>query len=268
MTKKQEVEKLVKLIRPYPIQYLYKYRAMDSSTGLQGIFEERKVFLNDAAKFNDPFECRPYLTVDGSSIAQTAFLEELTKDRFPNASRAEIKNLMRGKGAFLRDHGKLRKAYDEFVTTVGIYCLSEKKDDLLMWAHYSDSHRGLCLEFEASTEGSLFWEAFRVVYQDEYPIVNMMRIGEAEEFRKALLTKSTHWAYEQERRVLKMEDEGGAGDYYFPPAALTGVIFGALMSSRDKEIVKNWIKAYPSEIAIYQATLNGHGYQLDVNKIT
>jgi hypothetical protein len=267
MTKKQEAEILVKLIRPYPIGYLYKYRSM-ASMGLQDIFEKKKVFFNDATKFNDPFECRPHLTVDGSPLARAAFLKELTRDRFPNASRAEIKKLMRGKGAFLMDQDKLRKACNEFVATVGIYCLSEKKDDLLMWAHYSQAHRGLCLEFEASTERSLFWEAFRVVYQEAYPIVNMMRIGEAEEFRKALLTKSTHWAYEQERRVLKMEDEGGAGDYYFPPAALTGVIFGALMSSRDKETIKNWIQAYPSEIAIYQATLNEHRYQLDVSKIT
>jgi hypothetical protein len=266
MTKRQETEKLVKLIRPYPVQCLYKYRSM-ASTGLNDIFEKRKVFLNNATKFNDPFECRPHLIVDGSSLERAAFLKELAKDRFPNADRAEIMRLVRGKDAFLTDQGKLRKAYSGFVATVGIYCLSEKKDDILMWAHYSDAHKGLCLEFEASTEGSLFWEAFKVVYQEEYPIVNMMRIGEAEEFRKALLTKSTHWAYEQERRVLKMENEGGAGSYDFPPAALTGVIFGALMSSGDKETIRNWVKAYPSEIAIYQATVNGHRYQLDVNKI-
>lgn len=267
MTRKREAEKLIELISHSPVRYLYKYRSM-ASRGLKDIFEKRKVFFNDATKFNDPCECRPHLAVDVNLLSQEVYLKKLAKERFPNARGAEIKELIREKKVFLKDQAKLRKTYNEFVSTVGIYCLSEKKDDLLMWAHYSDAHRGLCLEFEASTEGSFFWEAFRVVYQEDYPVVNMMRMGEAEEFCKALLTKSTHWSYEQERRILKTKYEGGAGDYYFPPAALTGVIFGALMNSEDKETIKNWIKAYPSEISIYEATLNGHRYQLDIGKIT
>lgn len=32
----------------------------------------------------------------------------------------------------------------------GIACFSAKVDDLLMWSHYADGHRGFCLEFEGS----------------------------------------------------------------------------------------------------------------------
>jgi hypothetical protein len=266
MATRDEVEKLLKAIRPYPVQHLYKYRSM-TSKGLQDIFKKRKVFLNNATKFNDPFECCPQLTVDRDSRKQKEYLKKLTTERFPGASRAEVRRLMRGKSAFLTDQGRLRNAYNEFIATVGVYCLSEKKDDLLMWAHYSDAHRGLCIEFDATEEGSLFWEAFAVVYQQDYPIVNMMRMGEPDQFRRALLTKSEHWAYERERRVLKAEYEGGVGEYLFPPVALTGVIFGALMSCEDKETVKSWLRSYPLEIPTYQASLNGQRYQLDISKI-
>lgn len=267
MINKQEAKILAKIIRPYPIRHLYKYRSMHSE-GLEDIFEKRQVFLSDATKFNDPFESKPQIIVDKSSLKRKAFLKELTKNHFPTANKAEINELMREKLKSLTNKDELIKTYNNFVSKIGIYCLSEKNDDLLMWAHYSDAHRGLCLEFEAFTEGSFFWEAFSVIYQEDYPIVNIMRIEKADEFRKALLTKSTHWDYELERRVLKMENEGGPGVYNFPPERLTGVIFGALMEDRDKETVKSWIKAYPSEIAIYQAALNGQKYQLDVNKIT
>jgi len=271
MTKTGEIKKLIEIIRPYQVPYLYKYHSMDSSVAverLHDVFQNRRVFLNDATKFNDPFECKPFLIVDGSSLARTEYLKELTKDRFPNATKGQIKKLIRGKTALLTDKGRLEKVYSQFVATVGIYCLSEKKDDLLMWAHYSDSHRGLCLEFRASEEGSFFWEVFKVIYQDDYPVVNMMRVGEPEEFRKALLTKSAHWSYEQEWRILKMEDEGGPGSYHFPPEALTGVIFGALMKSKDKEMVRDWLRTYPSTVSVYQASLNGKRYQIEMAKIS
>jgi DUF2971 family protein len=32
----------------------------------------------------------------------------------------------------------------------GFLSLSERRDDLLMWAHYAEMHRGVCLEFDAS----------------------------------------------------------------------------------------------------------------------
>jgi len=263
MLQRKEAEKLVQVIRPYPVEYLYKYRSM-TSMGIENVFRKMQIFLTDVTKFNDPFECRPVLTFHQSSHKREIYLKQLTKERFPNADKRALKKLMKGKGPLLTNQRTLRRAYDDFVSTVGIYCLSEKNDDLLMWAHYSDSHRGLCLGFDSSKEGTLFWEAFKIVYQEDYPTVNLMAMDRGEEFRKALLTKSVHWTYEQERRIIKMEDEGGAGLYTFSPQLLLSVIFGALMSSQDKELVMKWIKDFPTKISLYQASLNERKYQLDI----
>ena len=267
MAGRNEVEELVKIIRPYPVGYLYKYRSM-ASVGLEEHFCQGKIYLNDATRFNDPFECRPALTFHQSPLKRKMLLREMTKHRFPNADKRTMKKLMKGKGYLLTDPVALARAYGGFVSTVGIYCLSEKNDDLLMWSHYSDSHRGLCLQFDASADRTIFWEAFKVIYQEDYPVVNIMDMGKGEEFRKALLTKSAHWTYEQERRVLRMEQEGGPGYYQFSPELLTGVIFGALMTAEDKKTVTHWIKAYPTRISIHQAALNGSKYQLDINRVS
>ena len=267
MTQRQEVEELIRIIRPYAPPYLYKYRSM-TSAGLEEVFQQRKIYLNDATKFNDPFECRPALTFHQSSLKREILLKEMTKHRFPNVDKRTVKKLMKGKAPLLTNPTTLRLAYEGFVKTVGIYCLSEKNDDLLMWSHYSDCHRGLCLQFKTSMETPLFWEAFKVIYQDEYPIINVMDMGKAEEFRKALLTKSTHWAYEEEWRILKMEKEGGPGYYPFSPDSLSGIIFGALMSNKDKNPLIDWTEKYPTKIALYQATLNGSRYQLDIKEIS
>ncbi len=31
--------------------------------------------------------------------------------------------------------------------TIGILCFTEKNDNLLMWSHYANSHKGFVLEF-------------------------------------------------------------------------------------------------------------------------
>ena len=35
------------------------------------------------------------------------------------------------------------------MTACGITCLSEVKDDLLMWSHYGGKYKGFCLEFDS-----------------------------------------------------------------------------------------------------------------------
>ena len=51
-----------------------------------------------------------------------------------------------------------------------------------MWAH-SGLTKGLCIEFDASDEGGFFWEAFKVLYQEEYRAVDVMKIGKPDESR-------------------------------------------------------------------------------------
>ena len=263
MSQRKEAEKLVELIRPYTPKHLYKYRSINSR-GVKDIFLKQKVYFTDSTNFDDPFECRPILTFHKSSLKREKVLKDLTKDKFPSADKRTIKKLMRGKKHLLTDQHTLRNAYDAFVKTIGIYCLSEKNDDLLMWSLYSDSHRGFCIEFDPSPEHTLFWEAFKVIYWEEYPTVNIMDIGKADEFRKALLTKSIHWKNQEEWRILRTEQEGGPGLKNFSPELLTGVIIGALMCDEDKNILLNWINQYPTKINIYQAKLNTQRYQLDI----
>jgi hypothetical protein len=134
----------------------------------------------------------------------------------------------------------------------------------LMWSLYSDSHRGFCLEFDSSIEGTLFGEAFKVTYSSEYPTVNVMDIAKAEEFQKALLTKFIGWDNQKEWRILKTEQEGGPSHYRFSPSLLTGLIFGALMGVGDKKTILKWVDKFPTEILLYQACLNRKQYQVDI----
>jgi len=79
---------------------------------------------------------------------------------------------------------------------------------LFQWA------QGVCLEFDAIHDAlfidrMLFGQAIKVIYSEKRPVLNVIDIGEPKEYQKALLTKSTHWCYEEEWRIIKTPGEGG-----------------------------------------------------------
>jgi len=145
--------------------------------------------------------------------------------------------------------------------------LAEVPDDILMWSHYSNSHQGICLQFKADKESSIIWEAFKVTYQNNYPEINTMDIGDTTQFFNLVATKSNHWKYEKERRIIKTEEEGGSNTYTFEPELLTGVVLSAKISANDEKKVLSWVERSRSDINIYRAKLNSKKYGLDIKGI-
>jgi len=243
------------------------------SQELEGIFTRRQIYLPRPIDFNDPFECRPRLTVYNSGLKRQSFIRERVRKIFPPNERKARKELMKEYDRRLRSSPEIiESAYEEFVKTTGLYCLSEKNDDILMWSHYSNGHRGLCVEFDAIIDAAfsgmmLFGQALKVNYREERPTLNVMAIGQPTEYQKALLTKSNHWDYEEEWRVIKTEPEGGPGVRHFRPEVLTGVIFGALISTEDKQQIMDWISKYPTKIVLYQARIDETKYKLNIEPI-
>ncbi|MBI4795800.1 MAG: DUF2971 domain-containing protein [Deltaproteobacteria bacterium] len=247
------------------------------SQELEGIFTKREIFLPKPIDFNDPFECRPKLTVYNSGLKRQQFIRARVRNMMPCNNRKARKALMRDYNRILRDRPEhIDNAYERFLETTGLYCLSEKKDDILMWSHYSSGHKGLCIEFDPILDARiggmiLFGQALKVIYSEERPIVNVMAFVMASdqptEYKKALLTKSNHWEYEEEWRVIKTEREGGPGIRHFRPEILTGVIFGALISPENKQKIMEWVSRYPTKIVLYQAIIDETKYKLNIEPI-
>lgn len=263
--RREEAIKMITKTRPYPLDKLYRFRAFDLNR-LESFFNKREIYFPNPTQFNDPFESKPILKLHNSRLKRDKFLIDLLKEKHPEFDK-------RGRRRFLKKHRRnipfltsqngIMHVYENFLKATGILSLSEKNDDILMWAHYADSHQGICLEFDAATEGTFFWESFKVIYQDEYPTVNIMAIGQGEEYTKALLTKSTHWEYEQEWRIIKCEEDGGPGVHHFDPKLLTGIILGARINEKNKLQLFEWVDNFPTKIKLFQAELSGKRFALD-----
>lgn len=111
----------------------------------------------------------------------------------------------------------INEKLDAIKDTALISCFSKRNDSILMWSHYADSHRGVCLEFEKPKQE----EFAEVEYTNKRPTIKMYNlfstyiahdfIGkkiEAEGFKyakdliKPFFIKSTDWSYEEEIRCL------------------------------------------------------------------
>lgn len=251
----------------------YKYRSMAEAGVIKWV--ERIVLHNElyfapAKTFNDPFDLRPVFSFDAPKAMQVKEYERLSKRYEPGLNReqrrAQAKEVV--KNSLSR---KNIKATEEVIQTqharvlnedVGVYCVSTKHDDILMWSHYADYHRGICLEFDG--EAQLMAHAHRVLYSQKRVPIYAYSDDKDASMTKALLTKSVHWEYEKEWRLINYQS--GPGTVKFRPENLTGIVIGALASEDTVALIKQWVKARSRALDIYQASLSKTDYALEIKK--
>ncbi|MGD0216615.1 MAG: DUF2971 domain-containing protein [Desulfobaccales bacterium] len=262
MTKEKQI------VAIYNVPHLYRYRSMKDKE-LEGVFKNLELYMANPTMFNDPFECRPNIIIHDGRLSKELYIKQSAKRAKlkHNLTKHQENNLVREYRLILNDIHRMEEIYETFVVETGIYCLSAINNNILMWSHYSEGHRGLCLEFDTRNNINLFDVALKVSYSERYPSIDILKMGYEDEYRKAFLTKSKHWEYEQEWRILKPDSLGGPGKHFFPPELLTGVIFGALITDDDKNKVLDWVKNYPTKLNLYQAKISREKYQLDIEPI-
>lgn len=269
--------------RIVPPKHLYKYRAINEFT--ERLITQQEIYAAAPKEFNDPFEAKPVFEMDLNSPAgKEWFMDRAKRHGIKNPSkrlqlfreaqrRFEVKPVTTESAGF-------QNLYD---SGIGIYCLTEEKANLLMWPHYADSHRGICLEFETA-----LWPfnlAFPVRYSDEYPRINRAVESAYETLNKSLLTKSTCWSYEREWRIImrnpseqqlrslgeRSDDHArwtraqhGPGIYNFPREALTKVIFGLRSGAAEKDKVRAWIAKAGLTIRFAEAQQDQERFEIHV----
>ncbi len=245
---------------------LFKYQPVNAKT-LENL-KLRKLWFSAPSAFNDPFDCSVDVVLkdfegedldrawayakSGADIAPD--LEaQLATDSMPNEA---FKDLLNRSAAQVLTQPELVAQRKQ----IGVACFSAKNDDLLMWAHYADGHRGFCMEFDASREP--FSRAEPVVYRDAIPPVNLLDVLDKKSTGPDVLeimfrTKYECWRYEEEWRVLHAE---AGTEYTYPYELLTGVYFGLEMSSGQKDMVAQLLLG--SQVHLYEMGRGDDGFSV------
>lgn len=246
----------------------YRYRSMkpDAQLSVQRTLFHNELRLAEASGFNDPFDMRGVFTQAAAPAVQSEECLRLSRKFNPDLTEAQhqiaVDEMMQSLSPDRIEattHLMQMRCNQDLTTTVGVLCLSETSDEILMWSHYADCHEGICLEFNGSFE--LMAEAQPVQYEESRPLIDVHVDSKDAILQKHFLTKAKQWAYEREWRVIR---PGGVGMVTFPPEMLTGIIIGARARRSTLETVVRWWRERPQPITLHRAVPSRTEFKLDI----
>lgn len=191
---------------------LYKYYP-DSELCWNSV-KNNQMWYSAPCNFNDVFDCD--VSIDGKKIFDKT-LKLFPDKRGIRPGSKMWKDLRSTVNQQLRT---LRTAFDELRSTTGVSCFSESDDSLLMWAHYANHHRGICVEYDLlEINQALRFTAVPVIYSEQRTCFNSLELqdqrikDDAERLLVLSLTSKSHeWSYEKEWRIIR--DDGACGDLW------------------------------------------------------
>lgn len=264
---------------------LYKY----FPPGRIEVLRNRRIRFTQPADFNDPFEFKPVIGEIASDDNVRAYVEKnfdkmiyeelakygaivpaFPKELFPGFIAAQKKNLPDlFKALSPQVIDAIRPKLAELLNRhVGVLCLSEVRDSLLMWGHYTSNHCGFVVGFDTDspffstrrTESDEFGFLRKVKYSQHRPHVTLANSDSVIWFEQ----KSHEWAYEKEWRILRVLHDAtlviqrkpfSIHLFEFPAAAVREIIIGTRASTALRDEIKSLRSNFPHPVSF---TANEH----------
>jgi hypothetical protein len=208
------------------------YKFLDNQFGLKSL-SERRLKIARISELNDPFELTPF----------------------------DLSNQ--------NDRWAFHATRDELSLRFGLVCFSAEWKNPVIWAHYSDKHRGLCLGFEIPEEVEKT-RTKRVEYiskPEPFPR-NLASLSSEQQFgviQTMLYKKYASWAYEREIRTwttLEDEEDGLCYMNFGEMLPLAEVIIGARCTT-SKSTIMGTLGDVASQVTINNARPSYNAFQME-----
>ncbi len=247
---------------------VYKYRNWENPNHRK-ILEELSIWVPDSYDFNDPFDCNIPVAFDLIStddVLAEKFIRRLieaNKHRIPGDIESEIKKRL--------DENKHKNPY--FVAKYkedllqankevsGVFSVTPINNNILMWSHYANSHKGLCIGFDSVKLFEYLGGGGKINYTKDYPIISPIETRETQ-YLLQVLTKSIHWSYEAEYRLTTFQKTNI--NINIPPEVIVEVIFGARMPIGDKIKIKNLLKNNLPDVKCFSAIPDNNSFKINI----
>lgn len=148
--------------------------------------------------------------------------------------------------------------------SVAIFCLSEKNNNRLMWAHYGNSFKGYCIGYLTPTGIQNPRAIHKVQYKEKNhkirPLDIILKPGQS--VIEAITTKSPDWSYESEWRFIMGPDRGLCSKF-FP---IHEVIFGNRMPEDQKDKIKSMLKGQDIRFFIASPIKESSAYEVQITE--
>jgi hypothetical protein len=236
------------------------------------ILTKREVFFASPAMFNDPFDCKIPVRYDINPEKQLKdFYFNVIKARYKDRSDKEIREFSKryvhegevDPKSFKKNDSKYFEKLNE---RMGVLSLSSQNNDILMWGHYANSHKGFCVGFDTSellkTQNVDF--IGKVDYCPDFPII--IPNGETEyQFEKQIFSKWDKWKYEDEYRLTKNHIKNRTIEIH--ESAYKELILGFQMPKKERKQLKTIVKKKFPHMTIFEAKPHDEKFLIEITNI-
>ena len=203
---------------------VYKYRGGAFERDLSSLINN-EIYAPTVKELNDPCE---------GFISTNKLMNEIDEMLKINPQATESMNIFKDELNNTINH----------IETSGIYSLSKNHLDELLWAHYANSHKGFCIEYDLKmllklNKEIIFKNKELLVFADikyrnqpyHLTVDDMNNLKDATPFMEKLLGyKSKRWEYENEVRIICSKFGSIEYDY----RAVKSIYFGLKMEKEEE----------------------------------
>lgn len=223
---------------------------------------EGQVYLSEASNLNDPFDCLVYI----NHKVYIEYMFQTVCKIIPQMDRKVLRQTVRESV-----DDEIDKQISNMKKKFRIACFTENSLSPLMWAHYADSHKGFCIEYDLTRipEGYRFG-ILPVIYSNErYDITNAVITRNRNLLMNPYYFKSLHWEYEKEWRMVITEDVVTDGEYCADfHDGISGIYLGLKSFECHKEKIDKIKENYSQKgIPVHEISIEPSSYYLKAIRV-
>ncbi|MFZ4861219.1 DUF2971 domain-containing protein [Sphingobacterium sp. Mn56C] len=271
----------------FPI-VLYKYRGYEGENVIKNYNAKTllnfELFASSPKNFNDPFDLSLPYVFSNDSFTLDNFINEYFELLDPKVLKGKKKeeilydatrqyNFMKyNPEEFWNSRAELISSLDH--DFYGVLSLAKNYDNILMWSHYSNFHKGYCIGFDTNLFFDLISKKYEefgckigpVNYQLDYPEIDFTKQRDIKTSFVRCFTKHKCWEYESEYRLVLNNLPNEIISY--PKEIIKEIYLGCKMTDLHCKEILEFIKSQNlANVKVYKMKMGYHSFCVEPKEI-
>lgn len=270
--------------------FFYKYRNLNEYTF--NCLKLGTVWMPPASYLNDPFESSLILNDKELTLKffrKADFTEEFFTHYNCEISKKEVEEILIDSDPemrfqtickqkninedfrFTKEIRKelLKEFVDKTKRQIRLCSFSERNDSILMWSHYSDGHKGICVQYDFQNDNDIYNYLEPVYYTNNiFDITPYFGSGRVP-LKIAAIIKAKDWQYEKEWRLTFPTFDENPNNGYYSVSKPVAIFLGARFDDNSESNKKTLFAiAKEKDIPIYKMDIHSSEFKIvEIKKI-
>jgi hypothetical protein len=240
---------------------------------------EAEVYYSNPSNFNDPLECSPSVIVDVNLNQLESLYHRMVGEEDAQRKLNDFRCAWDEEG---NSYGISDELYQERIADAiggqldsmikknqGVLSLAGQWNSPLMWSHYAEEHKGICIEYDVSLSvcdppRMVDYEGDRGIFvSDIIRFVFEGAVAAKEKIeQKYFYMKASQWKYEEEWRYVQNRQ-----GRFCAPFNITGIYFGMRCERSVASSIVRLMRESMPEINFYRISPNRNSFKLERSPI-